>query len=172
MGGTSTRFHSWRAQHWLARHRMAVSVIAALFILFLFPYLRLVNVARGENTARDAISDAFSAVLEAEKAGGDVTGLVTSLNEALGLVEEGERSPEQAKAAALYDRAKQIAGDVLASAPKVKEAGLVAQRNATILVTISIVALAVTALVAYLFVPRLFWTLWLRSHRGWRVEPR
>ena len=138
----------------------------------MFPYLRLVNIAQGETTARDTISDAFNAVLEAEKTGGDVTGLVTSLNEALKLVEEGKRSPEQPKAAALYDRAKQIAQDVLTSAPKVKEAGLVAQRNATNLLTISIVALAVTALIAYLFVPRLFWTLWLRSHRGWRVEPR
>jgi hypothetical protein len=172
IAGTSVGFHSGDTPRRLARSHKAILVIAAVFILLLFSPFRSLKVARGESAARDMIAEAFSAVVEAEKAGGDVTPLVASLNEALSLVEQGERSADQAEAAVLYERATQIADQVLASAPMVKEAGLVAQRSSTTFLVVSMVALGVTGLVAYLFVPPLFWMLWLRGHRGWRVEPR
>jgi len=172
IAGNSMGFHSGHTPRRLARSHKAIFVIVTVFILFSFSSLRFVKVTRGEPAARDTIADAFSAVLEAEKAGGNVTPLVSSLNEALRLVEQGENSTDRAEAAVLYEQATQIAEQVLASAPKVKEVGLAAQRNSTTFLVVSMVALGVTALVSYLFVPRLFWTLWLRSHRGWRVEPR
>ncbi len=143
---------------------------AVLFILF--PSLGLVKAARGETAVRGMISDAFSVVLDAEKAGGDTSELVASLNEALRLVQEGEQSSDQTQAVALLDQAKLIAERVHASAWDVKEAGLLAQRNAFAYLTVSVTALAIAALFAYVFVPRLFWTLWLKSHKNWRVKPR
>ena len=143
---------------------------AVLFILF--PSLGLVKAARGETAVRGMISDAFSIVLDAEKAGGNTTELVALLNEALRLVEEGEHSTNQTQAVVLLDQAERIAERVHVSSWDVKEAGLLAQRNADTSLMISVSALAVTALFAYLFMPRLFWRLWLKSHRNWRVKPR
>ena len=143
---------------------------AVLFILF--PSLGLGKAAREETVARGMISDAFSIVLDAEKAGGNTTELVALLNEALRLVEEGEHSSNQTQAVALLDQAERIAEQVHVSSWDVKEAGLLAQRNADTSLMISVSTLAVTALFAYLLMPRLFWTLWLKSHRNWRVKPR
>jgi len=145
-------------------------VATVLFILF--PSLGLVKVASEGTGVRGGISDVFSLVLDAEEAGGDTTALVASLNEALRLVEEGEHSTNQTQALALFDQAERIVEQVRFSAWDVREAGLLAQRNAYAYMAVSVGALAVTALLAYVFVPRLFWMLWLKSHRNWRVKPR
>ncbi len=141
-------------------------------LLVLLPVVPLAHTIGEKTAVKDMIADVFSTVLDAERAGGDTTELVASLNEALSLVGEAERSSDPMWATALSERAKQVVEQVRASAWNEWQAGLLAQRNATAFLVFGVCALAVTALLAYLFVPRVFWMLWLRVHRDWRVRPR
>ena len=132
--------------------------------------------ASNQNSAsvRVQIAQAYSTVLGAEQKGGNVTSLVATLNNAISLVQEADsvNSTNPARAQALYAQASSIVQQVLQGSPAVATAGAAAAQNAGLALAIETAVLVALAVLAYLYTPRVFWTLWYRAHRGWRVSKK
>ncbi|MDG6900562.1 MAG: hypothetical protein JRM80_01175 [Nitrososphaerota archaeon] len=122
--------------------------------------------------ADSEVSQAYAAVLSAERSGGNVTSLVAQLNTAISLLQEADRlnSTDPALAASLYTQAYNSASHVLQAAPGVASAGAASVRTAQVELGVETVVLVALAALAYLYIPRLFWRYWSRTHSDWRVK--
>ena len=118
------------------------------------------------------IEKAYAAVLSAEQSGGNVTALVAKLNSAVALMQQADalNATSPTKAQSLYSQASTLAQQVISSAPAVAAAGKVATFDAQASLVVETAVLAALAVLAYLYVPRLFWRYWYRTHRDWRVK--
>jgi CHASE3 domain sensor protein len=113
--------------------------------------------------ASTAIDGAFNAVLDAEKAGANVTGLLTQLNVAEGDLAQAEnsyRSGGSNTAAAQADSVLPIAQEVTNAAQNAKQTAIVSDQNAFWL------TIAYTLIGAFVFVLALFlvWRWLKRSY--------
>lgn len=113
-----------------------------------------------------AISQAYLAVSAAQKDGGNVTGLVASLNTAVGLYSEAqaENGTSPAAAAQHLAEASATAQQVAQAAPGIGRAGLAArqfQEEVSLGAAVAIVALGA---VLYVFGERIYHRLWLRAY--------
>jgi len=115
-----------------------------------------------EDELRSEIKTAFEIVSEAERGGVDVEDLVTGLNEALGLIEDGR--------AINLDMAETKIADIIASAPELE--GKVSSINLFRLVKTAfiIILLSASAILAKRYGPKTFWILWLRAMQDWTVH--
>ena len=120
------------------------------------------------------IAQAYSSVLGAESSGGNVTSLVAELNSAISLVQQADsiNATNPARAQSLYSQASALAQQVISAAPAVAAAGRAAVFDAQVSLAVETAVLGALAVLAYVYVPRLFWCFWLRTHRGWRVKKR
>lgn len=118
------------------------------------------------------IAQAYSSVLSAESSGGNVTALVAKLNSAVSLMQQADalNATSPAKAQSLYSQASTLAQQVISSAPAVAAAGRASTFDAQASLAVETAVLAALAALAYLYVPRLFWRYWYRTHRDWRVK--
>jgi CHASE3 domain sensor protein len=83
--------------------------------------------------ANTAVEQAFNAVLDAEKAGAHVTGLLVQLNDAAGILAQAEnsnRTGDFSTAAAQADSILPIAQEVTTAAQEAKQTALVSGQNA------------------------------------------
>jgi len=120
------------------------------------------------------IAEAYTSVLGVEQKGGNVTLAVASLNNAISLVQEADsiNSTDPARAQALYAQASAVAQQVIGGSPAVAAAGTASVQSAEVALGVETVILVALAVLAYLYTPRVFWTLWFRAHRGWRVSKK
>ena len=114
-----------------------------------------------EDDVRNSLVEAFEAVREAESVGGEVSGLLEDLNEALRLIEAGGEGN--------LAGAEEKIESVLAVVPVVRSQGMVSARNQQIVIGVVLGLVAVSAVVVWRLGPRFFWSLWIRSKSGWRV---
>ncbi|MDA4126920.1 MAG: hypothetical protein OK452_06935 [Thaumarchaeota archaeon] len=121
---------------------------------------------------RAQIGQAYSAVLTAEQDGGNISSLVATLNTAISLVQQADsiNDTNPSKAQALYAKAASLASQVVQASPSVAAAGRASVGAAQLALVAETVALIGIAVVTYRFGPRLFWTVWLRAHRTWKVR--
>jgi phosphotransferase system glucose/maltose/N-acetylglucosamine-specific IIC component len=113
--------------------------------------------------ANTAVNQAFNAVLDAEKAGANVTGLLVQLNDADGILAQAEnsyRTGDSNAAAAQADSVLPIAQEVTASAQDAKQTALVSGQNA-FWSTITFTVIGAFAFVLALF---LVWRRFKRSY--------
>ncbi len=83
--------------------------------------------------ANNAIEQAFNAVLDAEKAGANVTGLLIQLNDAAGILAQAEnsyRTGDPNTAVAQVDSVLPIAQEVTTAAQNAKQTALISGQNA------------------------------------------
>jgi hypothetical protein len=83
--------------------------------------------------ANDAVDQAFNAVLDAEKAGANVTGLLVQINTAQGILAQAENSYRTGNAntaANLADSVLPIAQQVKLDAQSAKQTAIVSEQNA------------------------------------------
>jgi len=121
---------------------------------------------------RQGILEAFASIQKVEEDGGNVSRLIILLNRAIRLEREGELAADPVRANQLYDEARGIVDEVMAAAPRVREEGMTALSNRTIWTAIDLTGLVLISLFVYILGPRIFWILWLRAHRGWRVSAK
>jgi hypothetical protein len=143
-------------------------VILIALAIIIQPYLPIAQ----SNDAHEKVMEAFTLVQEADLAGGDVSHLVSKLNEALDLISQADSiassNPNQAQE--LYHQAEDIANQVILEAPLVKEEGIIAKQNSNIMLAVELTILAILGFIVYRFGPRLLWKLWLRAHKDWKVK--
>ena len=122
--------------------------------------------------ASNSIGTAFIAVDHAQQLGGNVTGLVASLNVALGLYmrAQAENSSDPSRAAADLQNATTIAQEVSLEAPAIGTDGSAArqaQEEVSIGAAVAIIAIGV---LLYLYGERIYHRLWLRLYSGYVVK--
>jgi hypothetical protein len=113
--------------------------------------------------ANTAVEQASNAVLDAEKAGANVTGLLAQLNTAAGILAQAEnsyRTGDSNTAAVQADSVLPIAQQVTASAQDAKQTALVSGQNAFWS------TIAFTVIGAFVFVLALF-LVWRRFKRSY-----
>jgi len=128
--------------------------------------------AQSSSGVRAQIGQAYSSVLNAEQNGGNVSSLVAKLNAAISLVQQADsiNGTNPSKAHTLYAQASSLASQVVQASPSVAAAGRAFVGGTQLALVVETVGLAGLALVIYRFGSRLFWTLWLRAHKTWRVK--
>lgn len=148
------------------------SVLALSFVLALAMVAAPLAQAQSPSQVNAQIGQAYAAVLGAEKSGGNVTSLVAKLDSATSLLQQANlvNSTDPARARSLYSQASSLAGEVLRSAPAVAAAGEASVSATQLALGVESAVLTALALLAYLYTPRAYWTLWLRTHKDWKVR--
>ena len=120
----------------------------------------------------DSVHEAFRAIVDAYNAGGNVTSLVSKLNDALDLISRADEvaSEDPELAHSLISQANSTLTQILEEAPEVAEEGRRRVFIGRVVLTSSAVAAAVVGVSAYIYGPRLFWRLWVRLRRRHRVR--
>jgi hypothetical protein len=128
--------------------------------------------AQSSGTVHAQIDQAFLAVHSAEAVGGNVTSLVSSLNQAINLTERADslNASNPSVASAMYSQAYSLASNVLQQAPTVAVQGRAAVAAATTDFYAETIVLGALAVIAYFFTERVFWWVWVRIYGGWRVK--
>jgi hypothetical protein len=113
--------------------------------------------------ANNAVEQAFNAVLDAEKAGANVTGLLAQLNDAAGILAQAEnsyRTGDSNTAAVQADSVLPITQEVTTAAQEAKQTALVSGQNAFWF------TIEFTVIGAFVFVLALF-LVWRRFKRAY-----
>ena len=122
------------------------------------------------DSAQTAVHDAYRALVEADKAGGDISKLADQLNLALNFTSQAQAliSSDPQKAQTLALQAQALAQNVTEQASTAKGEGLL-QQPLTVAVTVT--ALLAGGVLVYLFGPKAFEKVWLRLRKNYRVRP-
>lgn len=128
------------------------------------------NPALGELALKERVrlelAEAFVAVAEAERLGGDVSGLVDELNQALILLEEGEMRNDEVMLQGALSKVE----DVVARAPVVGQGGVAVMQARMVQSWLVVGVVVALSLIMWRYEPRIFWHLWVRSKRRWKVK--
>ncbi len=147
---------------------------AAFAVVFLVVFAAASPSAYAQSSSQVAsqVGQAYVAILKAEQSGGNITALVAKLNAAVSFLQQANlvNSTNPSRAQSLYSQASALAQQVISSAPAVAAAGKASVFDAQVSLAVETAALAALAVLAYLYVPRLFWRYWYRTHRDWRVK--
>jgi hypothetical protein len=156
----------------LRLRRLAALAVVAAAVLSLAAVPPALGATSSQAEAQ--IGAAYAAVLAAEQAGGNVTSMVAKLNAAVALVQRADlvNSTDPALARSLYSNASALAAQVAQEAPAVAASGRASVLSSQVDLGVETAVLAALAVAAYVFTPRLFWGLWARAHRGWKVKRR
>jgi hypothetical protein len=120
---------------------------------------------------QNKIIEAYKALLHAEQNGGNITNLSNKLNEAVKLVDLGNYYSKinSTLASKYYIEAFLIAENVLNQVPSIAQEAMINQRNSMILFIFQIVMLVIIGFMLYKYLPSLYWELWYRTHKDWRI---
>ncbi len=148
-----------------------LSVIAVI-LLFGLAFAALPVHAQQSAQVSAQIGQAYIAVLNAEGNGGNVTSLVAKLNSAISLLQQADKinSTNPTQAQSLYSQASTLATQVVQASPATASAGKASVANAQVELVVETTILVGLAAVAYLYTPRIFWRIWFRTHRKWKVS--
>jgi len=116
--------------------------------------------------ARGKVVQAFKAVADAERKGGDVSPLVIELNSAIDLVREAESTKDED----LMKKALSRLDEVIEKAPKVGEQGIAAARWRQITSAVALGIEFSIASIAYVYSPQVFWRIWIKFKGKWNVR--
>ena len=128
--------------------------------------LSSVEASVGQGNVEEHMFEAFRAIAEAERSGGDVSSLKDELNVAIELVETAQATGNESL---LQDALAKLAG-IIASAVTVGQEGAVEGQRRLMFVALYVVVFGVLGFLVYRYVPIVFWTLWVRVKKGWRVR--
>ena len=147
---------------------------AAVFLLIVLAVAASSAPSHAQTSAQaDAqIGQAYAAILSAQQSGGNVTALVAKLNSAIALYQQAElvNATDPSRASSLSSQASVLVQQVISGAPAVAAAGKASVAAAQLDLAVETVVLGALAVVTYLYLPRAYWRVWLRVHRGWRVK--
>jgi hypothetical protein len=149
-------------------------VVLGLVVLLLSPSL-IVPAISATSTADQLYSEiasTFAKVRSIEKEGGNVTGVVGQLNQALSLVSVGLATgiSDPAKAQSSYQQAESLVQSVNQELPVVEKEGIATAQSEILWLAFSLIGLTAAGVGICLFGGRVFWALWIRTHKGWRVK--
>ena len=155
---------------------MSVQAIILMFVVVLCSntFCNAYALTKSEvSSATTAIQSAFVSTHNAEESGGNVSGLVRQLNDAIQLVQkaEDENSSNPLQAAADIQAAVQEAHNIVTESKSIKSIGTVTQEILYIRSIASAITIIVAAVLIYIFGGRVFRKIWLRMYGNFVVKP-
>jgi len=144
--------------------------LSSILLVLLFTILSLISATTCE-TEEEAITllrEVYSKLVEAEKAGADISNASQQLNKALILIkslDEGQENKEEALQQAIL-----IIKEVDSMIPMLIEEGRKATFFKNFYTGLAIASIISSIVLAYLLTPRIFWSLWIRARKHWIVK--
>ena len=151
-------------------------LVAAITVLALLAAPALAVSSHAEAGTSDQlyseIESSFKKVSDIQREGGNVTGVVQLLNQALVLVGDGMASQanDPSQAQAYYQQAESTIGFANQELPTIEQQGISASQSEVIWFAVTLSVLTAAGIVVLVFGRRVFWTLWIRAHRKWTVS--
>jgi len=147
---------------------LKVAKVAVILVFLMFLYVPVSSAASPApfSTASSAVQQAFLAVQNAEKDGGNVSSLVAQLNGALALIQKAsaENSTNPGQAASDLNAAVTISQGVKASAATVGQQGMAGRQFQSELSIGSTIVIVGIAIALYIYGERIYHRLWLRMY--------
>ena len=152
--------------------RLLRIMIPILFILFLILVIATTPVRASQEDAE--VYEAYEAILDAYKAGGNVKDLVEKLNKALELLSMADQIEDEnpREAERLRAEARQLLKSIIEEAPRVAEEGRYRTLIHNIILGSSIAGFVFACIITYKAGPKIFWRLWIKLRRNYRIKPR
>lgn len=144
--------------------------IIPIFILLLLILPSVMAEAQDIEEVRGYIRLVYHKVSEAEKSGAEVEEAALKLNQALSLIREAEGETNTTKRNRDLTEAHNLVKDVEASIDRLVEEGRARINLRNITLSSTAILAAAGCILGYIYAPRIFWSLWLRLRRGWRVK--
>jgi len=146
-------------------------LIFSIVLLSLGPVMQSDAQVAQSSSVEAKVLGSLTLVQNAQASGGNVSSLVAQLNQAAQLVLDSRQTRNSTRAGVDLARAASIADNVSALAPGVRAEGIVNTRNDLIATGVELVMLGASCVLVYIYLPRIFWRMWTRAHRNWRIEP-
>lgn len=155
----------------ISRKRITICLTLTLLILIIINSITHVNAQVNYGEVQNKIIEAYNGLLYAESKGANVTQLANMLNQAVQLLDKGNYYENKNSSLALnyYAQAYSIAENVLSQIPNATNQGIISQRNSLILFTIQIISLMIIGFLLYKFLPVIYWEIWYRIHKNWKI---
>jgi Predicted membrane protein len=155
----------------IKRNLFKILIVSFIVILISANSFAHLNAQATYNEAQNKIIEAYKSILYAEENGGNITNLANMLNEAVQLLDMGNYYSKinSTLASKYYNEAYLIAENVSNQAPNVAKEGMINQRNAMIFFIFQISLLIVIGYLLYRYLPALYWELWYRTHKNWKI---
>ena len=152
---------------------MRTSTKLLVIFLSISVLLSAVALVQSQSTPLDstqtAIHDAYKAIVEANNAGGDISELTDQLNQALKLTSQAQAliisDPQLTQT--LFLQAQALAQNVTSQSSTVQAEGLFQN---PLFIGVSIASLLASGILVYVFGPKIFWKVWLRLRKNYRVK--
>jgi hypothetical protein len=116
-----------------------------------------------DEALRSKMTTAFKIITEADQAGLEITDLVRELNHALRLIETD-------KAADLEEAEKKI-DTILSLAPELQQETATTSLVQKLKLGYLLGVMVTLIVIAWRYAPKIFWNLWLRTRKNWKVHP-
>lgn len=147
-------------------------MIKRALLLTLFVTVALVNVAEAEfhEELEARIAEAYLAIRDVERAGGNVEDLVSKLNQVLDTVRVAREEEDASVRVAMLNNASKTLSEILQESIVAKEEGILAtqvKKAAGIALGAGMIAMGG---LAYFYSPKLFWNVWLMIKKRWVVK--
>jgi hypothetical protein len=149
--------------------------VACLALLVaLAPALTLSHLRASSSSDRllSEVSSSFAKVQTIEREGGNVTAVVGQLNMALVLISGGQsvEANDPSGAQSAYNQAEALIQSVGQQLPIVERQGIASAQSEVAWLAVTLAALTALGLTVYFRGSRIYWSLWVRAHRGWLVK--
>jgi hypothetical protein len=148
-----------------------VAVLALLLVVTALP-MGFATASTASDQALSQVQQTYLKLLSAGQEGANVTILVNETDEALSLISSAEalEGVNASQAASLYQQAATLIQQVNSQIPSETNSGREAAQAELIWLAAFLASLAVVGGLVYFCGSRIFWTLWIRLHRGWTVR--
>lgn len=141
-------------------------VIVLTVLLVLSFTLSSLETVMGQGSVEEKVFEAFRAIADAERSGGDVSSLKNELNAAMDLINQAQAMSDDSQLQEALTKLKNI----ITSAVTVAQKAAVDSQTRLMFVALYVGVVGVSCFLAYRYVPIVFWSLWVRVKKSWRVR--
>ncbi len=130
--------------------------------------LLLVPMVLASAQPQKEVRELYREIAAWEKKGANLTDLVLKLNEALSII-QGINSSQPAEIR--IEKAEEIINEVRKELPIEAERSIQSNKVKQMMSLAAIVTSVFLGVIAYFYLPRLFWRLWVRARWDWKLSP-
>jgi len=146
-------------------------LVVMLMLASLSAFVMNVNANADEDELRTALQNAYLQIVVAEQRGANVSLVATKLDIALQLI-DGAKNESPLERNESLTNAKLIINEASNSISSLISIGESTVLWSRIMLLSSVVLLGITLILVYVFVPKIFWRLWLKMKRNWRISAK
>ena len=149
---------------------LCLLTLSSILIILLLTTLSLTPMVacEAEEEAISLLREVYSKLIEAEKAGADISNASQLLNKALTLIKSPDESRKNREES--LQQAISMIREVDSMVPTLIEEGRRAAFLKNFYTGLTITSIISSILLAYFFTPRIFWKLWVRARKHWIVK--